>query len=66
MADLILKLKNGKVLSITRTEKKDVVIDDAGNQIKIPKASGSLTLGIISLIDSGAEIESVGDEDGSD
>lgn len=52
MADLTIKLDNGKIVRISRTEKKDVLIDDGDNSLKLPRAPGHLVLGIINLIGS--------------
>lgn len=46
-----LKLKNGKTIDMYRTKNKDVVLDDDGNRITLPRASGRLTLDIVSLLD---------------
>ena len=52
-ADLTIKLDNGKTVRIYRTEKKDVLIDDGDNLLKLPRAPGHLVLGLINLINSG-------------
>ena len=57
--DLIITLENGKILEVYRTEKKDVVIDGDGHHVRLPRASGRLTLDIIGLIDSGGKITEV-------
>ena len=57
--DITVTLDNGKVLKVYRTEKKDVVIDSDGHQIKLPKASGRLTLNILELINSGGAITGI-------
>jgi len=57
--DLTITLDNGKILKVYRTEEKDVVIDSDGHHIKLPKASGRLTLDIIELMNSGGAIMEV-------
>ena len=55
-----------RAIKIYRTEKKDVILEDDGNLIKLPRASGRLTLDIINLLDGEVIEEDEKENDGQD
>lgn len=60
--EVVLTFKlNEKIIRIYRTEKKDVLIDDGDNSLKLPRASGPVTLGLINLINSNSNMEIIDD-----